>query len=233
MSKRIAVATLHTENYRELAEITTYRNKKEYCEKHGYDLKIKVEPFSHSLGFERLFFVLDLLNSDLYKWIWHVGCDTLVMNFATKIEDKIDKAFDFIIAKDIHDINDDSFLIKNSPNSKRWLDKICSLEQGYLKHPWAEQQAIIDNLIDLGKEKLKIVPQRELNSYLYDSGLYPGMERHIGQYQPGDWLMHWPGLGLKTRIDLAKKYINLVVGNEQSKQTEIKTNDQPPEVFKL
>ena len=45
---KLAIATIYTDNIKELAQITVENNKRKYCEKHGYDLKVKKvsPPFS-------------------------------------------------------------------------------------------------------------------------------------------------------------------------------------------
>ena len=59
--------------------------------------------------------------------------------------------------------------------------------------------------------KIKIVPQRELNAYYYN-------------WQPGDFLIHMPGMSFDTRIMYFKKYLSLTI-NTQSivKQFELRT----------
>jgi hypothetical protein len=65
---------------------------------------------------------------------------------------------------------------------------------------------------------MRIVPQRELNSYDYDE--YPGSIPHIykkdlsgndGQWQAGDFLIHWPAVPVPRRIMLAQQMLPLVV----------------------
>jgi hypothetical protein len=86
-----------------------------------------------------------------------------------------------------------------------------------MKHPWNDQQCMIDNIERLG-DGLKIVPQKFINSYDYD--LYPGIIPHIfkkdlfgndGQWQVGDFLIHWPAVALDKRIQLAHNMMGQVV----------------------
>jgi hypothetical protein len=67
-------------------------------------------------------------------------------------------------------------------------------------------------------DRIKIVPQRTMNSYDYD--LYPGLVPHIykkdllgndGQWQSGDFLIHWPAVPLATRIKLAQEMLGQVI----------------------
>jgi hypothetical protein len=44
----------------------------------------------------------------------------------------------------------------------------------------------------------------------YDYALY-GNENNEGQWQPGDFVIHFPGLSLEKRIELVRKYSKGVV----------------------
>ena len=72
--------------------------------------------------------------------------------------------------------------------------------------------------IDMMGDRIKIVPQRQINSYDYDQ--YPGSIPHVykkdllgndGQWAPGDFLIHWPGIGLDRRIPLAEQMLTQVI----------------------
>jgi hypothetical protein len=137
----------------------------------------------------------------------------MITNFTIKIEDKIIPEYDLIIATDCNEINNDSFLIKNSEWSKNYLKQIVELEPKYRNHFFYEQQAMIDTYLE-HKDKIKIVPQRYLNSYKND--LYPHQLPfdclgNDGTWQKGDWLIHWPGTSLDLRIKLARHFLNEVV----------------------
>jgi len=67
-------------------------------------------------------------------------------------------------------------------------------------------------------DRIKIVPQRTINSYNYD--LYPGSIPHVykkdllgndGQWQSGDFLIHWPGIPLAQRLVLAQDMLKQVI----------------------
>ena len=95
---KICVLTGHLSNYGDLAAETIYRNRTEYCIRHGYDLKVAREvrekfknDSSHVWGFSwsRLEMMYDLVSGGAYEWVWCVGCDTLVTNFTIRLEDII------------------------------------------------------------------------------------------------------------------------------------------------
>jgi hypothetical protein len=205
---KYCIVSLHDENYRPLADITLYKNHKEYCERHGYDLKIKLETqVSEETGFNQVEFLIDLLPN--YEWIWLVGCDTMVMNYTIKIEDKIDNNYSFIIGADVNGPNAHSYLVKNSEEGMNWLKFIISKKPEYMSHPWKDNKVIHDYYNqDPWVSSIKVHPQRYMNSYLYKR-LY-GYENE-GEFEMGDWLLHLPGTTTENRMIVMEEYQHKVI----------------------
>jgi hypothetical protein len=210
-----AIVSLNNAAYQPLADITWNQNKVIYAEKQGYSYACKIDKFyGVIIGYEKMWFLRDMLSSyPEIDWIWWVGCDTLVTNMTTKLENKVDNNYHFIISSDCNGINADSFLVRNSPEGRAYIELIISKYDQYKDHEWVEQKAIIDT-IDDNKDIIKIVPQREINAYEYR--LYPecipkDKFDNDGQWQPGDFLIHWPGTGLAHRIQLAQYFTQLIV----------------------
>ncbi len=217
---KFALVTAHNEAYQPLADITWNQNKKVYCEKWGYDALAMTTGFKHPvqyISFERTRYIADLLESGKYDWIHAVGCDTMITNFNIKLEDLIDNDFDFVIATDCYNINNDSFLARATDTTIKWLRNTVDLLDSYSNAKWLDQSAMIDT-IDMMGDRIKIVPQRTINSYNYD--LYPGSIPHVykkdllgndGQWQSGDFLIHWPGIPLAQRLVLAQDMLKQVI----------------------
>lgn len=217
---KFALVTAHNATYQPLADITWDQNKKLYAERHGYDAIAMTDGFKFpvmQISFERTQLIIDLLESGKYDWIHACGCDTMITNFTIKLEDLADDNYDFVIATDCYNINNDSFLARNSPTTISWLKHVCEIREQYLDAKWLDQSAMIDTIGMMGN-RIKIVPQRELNAYNYD--LYPGLVPHIykkdllgndGQWQPGDFLIHWPAVPNNQRITMAQQMLTQVV----------------------
>ena len=211
-----AIISLHDANYKPLANITWDQNKAPYAEKHGYAAICRTEGWRGdvSIGYEKIWLYKQLMEQHPeYEWIWWVGCDTLITNFNIKIEDRIDNDYHFIIATDCNGINSDSMLVRNTPEGKAYIDYIWDNRERYANHHWLEQQCIIES-VDQFKDIIKFVPQRDINAYNYS--LYPECKpydkyENYGQWQEGDWLIHWPGTDLYRRIQLASFYTKLIV----------------------
>lgn len=217
---KFALVTAHNEAYRPLAELTWDKNKKLYAQKWGYDAHAVTDGFVSlaDISWHRHRNIIQLLESGKYDWIHACGCDTMITNFNIRLDDIVDNDFDFIIATDCFNINNDSFLVRATPIAIEWLKYIDSLQQQYAEiHPWNDQQAMIDNIEKLGN-RLKVVPQRVINSYDYDQ--YPGSVPHVykrdifgndGQWQPGDFLIQWPGIPNSRRIPLAQQMLTQII----------------------
>ena len=197
------LVTHYFPNYQELANITN-PNKQKYCDQHGYVFMpycgdyIALDP-----GFQRIKILRDLLNIQTVEYIFWQGVDTMVMNFNKKWDEFIDEEHDFFITKDNNDaqINADSFIIKNTDWSKKWLEMVLSKESEYSSDCWKEQRCMMHNQDKPEwKDKIKILPQNSINSYFYD--LYKWPETSKGHFQKGDYLYHGPGLSLQERLTL-------------------------------
>jgi hypothetical protein len=77
---------------------------------------------------------------------------------------------------------------------------------------WFDQQCVIDTYVTY-KDIIKLVPQKYINSYDYRMYGVAGIDMlgNNGQWEKGDWVIHWPGLDNKLRIQLAQKFANTVI----------------------
>lgn len=222
----IVMATMHDNNYKSLADETWENNKVKYAHKHGYSYIAKTEDFyGYPPGFEKIQFLLDILETyPDAEWVWWTGTDSMVTNFETRIEDKV--TFDdvniaphIIMSSDFNfDINCDSILIKNTVQARAWLQEIMDLMPKYASHQFKEQQVMLD-IMDKWDPWILIMPQNYMNSYEYRMYEVPpwnykeavDVNGYRGQWEPGDWLVHWPGTQPQERIELVKIYKDRII----------------------
>lgn len=214
--------TFHDKNFEELANITLFQNKIKYAELHGYDCVYKTEGFSKKIGFDKLYCLDSLFKTNKYEWILWTDADAMITNFSIKLEDLIDNNFHFIVATDFNGINTGVFLIRYSDQGRKFLDYLIEFSR---KHPdvrMQEQQFIKEAYEKTDfKQIIKIVPQKTMNSYMYD--LYqsrysstPNCRNRVdslgnnGDWQVGDFIVHLPDISQKTRIDIAKQMLDLI-----------------------
>ena len=217
----IVLATMHDNNYKNLADETWEGNKVQYAEKHGYGYLAKTEDFyGFPPGFEKIQFLLDTFEAyPDTSWIWWTGTDGLVTNFTTRIEDKIDENYDIIMSADFNfKINCDSMLVKNSTEAREWLQEIMDNLPTYGNHQFKEQQYMLDSL-DKYKDIIKLMPQNFMNSYEYkmykvapwNYNKTTDVNGDRGQWETGDWFVHWPGTQPMERMELVKEYKEKII----------------------
>jgi galactosyl transferase GMA12/MNN10 family len=210
-----AVASINTEDYQDLADLTD-APKQEYCDRYGYKFFVlKETKYSPIMGFNKIHYVLDLFKQyPEIEWLLFSECDAMITNLTITMEDKIDNDYHFIVPVDRLNINSGNFLARNSEQGRAYLQMIIDKETEYAKVEWAEQQVIIDTLEEYANT-VKIVPQREMNSY--EQHVYDYCDIRIdvlgtsGEWQPGDWIVHWPGTYKPARIQRAQALSQLIV----------------------
>lgn len=223
---KIAILNAHLPNYNALAQLTTWKNRREYCQRYGYHLQVKTDgwkmPAVHPVTWDRLKLMRDMVQSGKWDWVYCCGTDTYHTNMTIPLESLIDDAFHVIASPDwCAPIQADSFLVRNSKEGLGWLNMLLGLYEKYKNHVWVENQAMVDTL-EANKAIIKILPQRRLNAYHYPVfwTMYPGEKKvkdgidyfgNDGQWKPGDFLIHWPSIPLARRIDLCHVYEKFVV----------------------
>lgn len=203
------LATMHDQGYQSLATVTCDNNKVPYCDRHGYELAVKTDGWSDVVYFDKIQYLIDILeNNPEVKWVWWLDCDALITNFTKRIEDYVDDNYHIIMSTDVNGMNCGSFFVKNSLDGIAWLKMILDHKQRYLIKKWdnPEQTPMIMTYIKW-RDKIKLVPQKEINSYNY-ALLYPTLDNHdmlgvVGEWAPGDWVLHWPGIPNQSRIQIA------------------------------
>ena len=205
----IAIVTLFNDKHRDLASFT-WTNKQQYAEKHGYVAVAKTDNFStDQVHFDKFVHILDVMKTyPQADWVWWLDNDAMITNFDIKAEDLVDNDYHVVMPTDIAALNTGSFLVRNSAQSREWLEFLLSKKQEYKNDKkWFEQQAVID-FYPKFQHLFKIVPQQWLNSYDYKMYGVDGTDLlgQDGQWYPGDFVIHWPGLPNETRIKLAQYY---------------------------
>lgn len=205
---KIAVVSMYNENQRDLGE-ETWPNKEIYAKLHGYSAFCKTDNWTiNPIHFEKLTYMLEIMNDHPnLDWVWWLDNDAIITNYETKLENIIDDNYHVIITVDHASLNAGSFIVKNSAQGKGWLEFLLSLYDHYKDNRWPEQQPMTDRYYSF-KDIIKVLPQRIMNSYDYKLYGVPDLDLtwQSGQWQPGDFVLHWPGLPAQTRIALSKKY---------------------------
>lgn len=226
---KIAVLSGNMSNYDELAFYTIGLNKREYCDRHGYDLRVlhEVRPKyqdnrSHANGFSwsRLEEMADMVESGKWEWVWCVGCDTLVTNLTLRLEELAATTDRHVLisGERVAPLQADSFLVRSTAEGIGWLRDILGCYAEYKHHGWVENQAMIDRM-ERHSDITEIVPQWRLNAYDYrrfyhlDKKYRDGTDCYgnRGQWQDGDFLIHWPAATLGERFEFLMYYYPRII----------------------
>lgn len=176
------VVTVNDELYKPLAEWTVDKNKKVYCERHGYVLKHYEDgaeslvgkpmragnppiPEDHlPIGWAKVYAMKDAFEKyHDCEWIFNTDCDSMITNMDIKLEDIIKEYADenthVLIPADCNGINCGNMFIKNSPIGKAFLDTIIAGMSLYRNWYMFENQLIQDLCV---------------GTYLTEQGVIPG-----------------------------------------------------------
>lgn len=206
---KIAIVSIFNDKHKDLADLTWYNNKVKYAEKHGYIASAKTADFSpEQVHFDKFVHLLDVMEKNPnVDWVWWLDNDAMITNFDIRVEDLVDADYHVIMPTDIAALNTGSFIVRNSPQAKEWLNFLLSKKQEYKNDKkWFEQQAVID-FYPKFQELFKIIPQQWLNSYDYRMYNVEGIDLlgQDGQWYPGDFVIHWPGMANDARVQLANQ----------------------------
>ena len=216
----IAIATMFNQGYQDLADITHYQNKVPYAELHGYPVFAMTEDFATdiNINFNKMSFILDIFKKrpDV-EWVYWLDCDAMITNWTRKLEEFVSDEHHFVVCLDRYNINAGSFFIRNSDQGRAYFQMIWDRREEFNKFEWAEQQCMIDT-IEQYADIVKLCPQRTFNSFDYDFYHRDHGNTHDwdlfgenGNWQPGDFVIHWPGVKYETRLELAHEKLTQVV----------------------
>jgi hypothetical protein len=225
-----AVASMSTSNIHDLSSLTD-ATKIEYCLRHGYhwdnlgdtDIIIKTIPYSNFMDFNKPLFIKKMFEQQpAIEWLLMTEADSTITNLTITIDDRIDNDYHVIVPVDMNNLNSGNWLIRNSPEGRAYIQTMIDRTHEYaesqgpnstLKDRWGIQQYIIDTVEEY-EAIIKIVPQRHMNSYeqIYD---YCRIDVDIlgtpALWEPGDWIVHWPGIRHDVRLEQCKKLPSMIV----------------------
>ena len=165
------VTSVHDEKYEPLAEWTLHKNKKVYCEKHGYTLHYASDggasvigkpviaqarpPVAENhviIGWGKIYVMKDAM--DKYpnaEWIFNADCDTMITNMDIKLEDIVanhtHSNTHILVPSDCSGINCGVMMVRNSPIGRAFLDTVIVGEPLYKHWYLYENQLIQDMLV--------------------------------------------------------------------------------------
>ncbi len=142
---------------------------------------------------------------DKHGLIWVLDCDCLITNEEKKIPIP-PMPYDILITQDTNGINAGSFIMYCNTTTKRFIDAVIN------DFDAPEEQTVMKRYID---GLYYVLPHPSINSYLYTEYLndwnnkvgegVPMPTHEQGLWQPGDFVLHLPGISLERRIEIFKQ----------------------------
>ena len=210
---RIGLMTAWNDLYAPLAQIAQ-PVMKAYCERHGYTLLSgpwyhdnEGEEWRMSRGdlCKSSIFLNNADNFDVLMWL---DVDSIIMNHDIKIEDVLAFERDWLWTCNTDGPMSGFWIGRTSPQVRAWVHRFafaCAYEYGggdqYAMREvakWAPYDWLVGGS--------NIVWGRHAgHCFAPEVGCPPGMEDTI-IYQPGDWIVTFPGIDIARRIDLMAQY---------------------------
>ena len=190
--------------------------KKDYCQYYKYDFIIKLLEYCN--GWDKLSLLYDKLNED-YDYIMTSDADVVITNRDKSIEDLILKYDNenifMIITRDYNSLNSGNIIWKNCQETKDFLKKVleCRTNIRYtINKPFKsigvyEQPSIIyiiNKEYDYYKDKINIIPQFEMNSYI-PIVCKNKDKKNRGKWEMNDFLIHFAGFNYEKDSELRNK----------------------------
>jgi hypothetical protein len=226
----MAVATMHDDGYSYLSPLTWEQNGLVYCETWGYPYIIINEFEGKDPGFAKIDNILTTFKENPeVEWMFYKDCDSLITNFNIRIEEIVDNDYHILLNKDFNDFNTGMMMVRNSPQACEWMRMILDRSPEYAEDKWKEQQLIIDTY-EQYTDIIKVVPQRTFNAYCFSDGCHlenvtrKDVLGNSGQWELGDFAMHWPGQGTTRRVHLAQKYLQQITPADPEKVKKYRYN---------
>jgi hypothetical protein len=188
--------------------------KKDYCKYYNYDFIIKILEYCD--GWDKLSLLYEKLNED-YNYIMTSDADVIITNRDKSIEDLIlkydnDNIF-MIITRDDNSLNSGNIIWKNCKETKDFLSKVLEVRTNIrytINKPFKsigvyEQPSIIyiiNKEYDYYKDKINIIPQFEMNSYI---PIVSKNKNNRGKWEMNDFLIHFAGFNYDKDSKLREK----------------------------
>lgn len=208
----IAISVQFNESFRPVADLTIPLME-EYCARHGYELIVNnVEQPRRSIVWDRYLIIQERLKE--FDWIVHFDADLLITNMHITLEDIISNAghAHVIVSKAWTEqlqqrFNDGVIFWRNAPRAFVTLKAMLDEPE--------------DDFVRCGQDALErlwlkgyipdpcFIRQAEVNAFDYRR--YNMSEKTPGQWVPGLFCLHMPGMNLADRVALIQETLPKVL----------------------
>lgn len=202
-----------------------------YATSNGYDRVCITNRITDTkwMGWDKIKMCIDLLPT--CDVLFCLDTDLLVMNHNISVQHFLDNDHDMYISRDLASINVGVLIIKNTGLMKQFLKSVWDYRKNIPDEFQSEQTAWWETMKLFNFNKMKIIPQKGINSYPYEDPFFtnwlqytPEPEniyfkkqydtpviRHYGNYTTGDLILHMPGIPMDRRYEYLNYYENKVI----------------------
>jgi hypothetical protein len=100
--------------------------------------------------------------------------------------------------------------LTNSDTSEELWKKVAQVRKWGIKEPWtAKMRVRLNEIFNQSTMTVKVLPPRDLNAYPL-AEYQPDVHFQVNEldaWQPGDFVIHFPGLSLEKRLEVFPKYM--------------------------
>ncbi len=194
---KVAVITIYNQGYKAVSDLTI-PVMGEYCKRHGYSLLVYADPdCERNICWHRATALMqNLHNFDLLVWM---DADSLITNHEIELPQFAQNLI--TVAKDRNGINDGVMFVKGGEESRKLIQRIWN-EDG------TSMQDAMQKLYDKDasvSQLIAVVPQQRFNAYLMEEYNLP--KESLGNWSPGDFMLHLPALSMDRRVELINEAI--------------------------
>lgn len=204
----MTILTSCSEAWSELHDLTIL-SKKEYCEKWNFDLidhRHNINCSERGWWWSRAVLWLEELKKIRPNdYLLFMGADTLIMNMNINLLELV-YDYDCVIGLDVNGINCDIVSFCHTPDTIKLLERVLELNGREQNEQDALHRALGEKLCDV-----KILPQRYLNSYIYECYKKNHPNDKGGTYESGDFILHFPGLSYEDKLLLTRQYLPKII----------------------
>jgi len=208
MVNNVALFIYYTPSWQQLADVVL-PVAAAYCDKHGYAKVFIKHPFESStkpIGYHKMHRLRDLM--DRVEYIWVLDCDAMITGNQPVTNFISSWPYDMYFTSDVHGLNAGSWIVKSTEWSKDIIDDVLN------NFDAPEEQSVIKSIIQYPSSSVCQLPHPSINSYLYTEYMYdwdrlvgnhPMPTHEQGNWQPGDMVLHLPGVDFERRIEIFKQ----------------------------
>ena len=180
------------------------------------------------MGWDKIKLCLDLIST--CDVLFCLDTDLFVMNHNVTVEQYLDNDNDIYIPRDHDNINIGVVILKNTPFVLEFLNHVWQSRKSFPDEFQMEQAAWWASMKQYRFHRMKILPQKGINSYPYWDPIFVGrfglpesektyhtrqfdpvVQRINGSYTTGDLIFHMPGIPMDRRYEYLNNYEGKVI----------------------